>query len=304
MLVGVLLGAGPAVKKKTETALISLMKEIFKTLPENIDDPMALAIHVATQLENSPITNAGKGSSLNRDGQVECDACIVRLKSGRKTAASVGCLKHIRNPILVPDSLLKSSSESPSDLGRPLFMVGDGAVEYAKSKGLETGELVTQSQSRSHAYWEKMRDAIAPYKDTIGVLVASDEDIIVCSSSGGSILKHPGRVGSAAIPGAACDIEEGVAAICSGFGEDMMACRLANLACRTQLDKLPAKLKTYELQRQPYHGILRAERVPGGWQIEAAHSTESFAYGWTKIGGRPFIKVSKQPGLVGAFLGD
>lgn len=304
MIVGVLLGAGPPVKKRTEKLLIALMKDVLSSLPETCEDPTELAVKIAVQLENSAITNAGRGSSLNRDGEVECDACIVRMKNGRKVATSVGCLKGVRNPIKVSHKLLENLELPKTDLGRPLFIVGDGAAEFAKSQGIEQANLATASQQRSHEYWQKISQEAAPYQDTIGVIVGTETEIVVCSSSGGSILKPPGRIGSAAVPGAACDVFRGTGAICSGFGEDMMACRLASLACSTGLDRLPSQLELYDLQRQPYHGILRVQQVSGGWQLEAAHSTESFAFGWTKLGGKPFVKVSHQAALIGAFLSD
>ncbi|PRT54850.1 Putative L-asparaginase [Wickerhamiella sorbophila] len=304
MIVGVLLGAGPPVKKRTEKLLLALMKDVLSSLPMECENPTELAVQIAIQLENSPITNAGRGSSLNRDGEVECDACIVRLKNGRKVSASVGSVKGIRNPIRVPHKMLEHLELPKTDLGRPLFIAGQGAAEYAISQGLEQAKLATASQQRSHEYWQKLSEQVAPYQDTIGVIVATDTEIAVCSSSGGSILKIPGRIGSAAVPGAACDVDKGIAAVCSGFGEDMMACRLASLACSAGLDQLPSKLDLYDLQRQPYHGILRAEQVSGGWQLEAAHSTESFAFGWTKLGGKPFVKVSHQAALIGTFLSD
>ena len=55
---------------------------------------VAAAIASTVCLENHSLTNAGKGSSLNMRGDVECDACVVDGSTGLHAAVGAvpGCL--------------------------------------------------------------------------------------------------------------------------------------------------------------------------------------------------------------------
>ncbi|KAF3796218.1 putative threonine aspartase [Nymphaea thermarum] len=108
-------------------------------------DAVSAAIKV---LEDEPCTNAGRGSNLTVDGHVECDASIMEGNSG--AFGAVGAVSGVRNAIQIAATLAKENMMGPSLLGRipPMFLVGDGAREWAKSKGMippgmieEIGEL-------------------------------------------------------------------------------------------------------------------------------------------------------------------
>lgn len=66
-------------------------------------------------LEDDPITNAGTGSALNRDGHVEMDCSVMEGSTGRFGA--VGAISNVYNPSAVAHHLLVSSS-TPLSLGR------------------------------------------------------------------------------------------------------------------------------------------------------------------------------------------
>ncbi|RAL14023.1 threonine aspartase 1 [Aspergillus homomorphus CBS 101889] len=85
-------------------------------------------------LEDKEITNAGFGSNLTIDGEVECDATIVN-HLGRSGA--VGAVSKVKNPISAARCILKTSSK-PLTLARvpPNFLVGRGATDFAYEQGL------------------------------------------------------------------------------------------------------------------------------------------------------------------------
>lgn len=93
------------------------------------------AVEMAIRLlEDRDITNAGYGSNLTMDGNVEGDACIVD-HYGRSGA--VGAITQVKNPIIIARHVLDASIQ-PLSLSRvpPNFLVGDGAVDFAETHGI------------------------------------------------------------------------------------------------------------------------------------------------------------------------
>ncbi|XP_047057879.1 putative threonine aspartase [Lolium rigidum] len=134
-------------------------------------DAVAAAIRV---LEDDPITNAGRGSSLTESGRVECDASIMDGSTG--TYGTVGAVQGIKNPIQVALHLAKEQMMGPSLLGRipPMFLVGDGAYKWAKDKGIDlvgsTNWLVTEN---AKAQWVKYSSLLASAKESVNRATAS-----------------------------------------------------------------------------------------------------------------------------------
>src|ERR1700761_1543219 len=94
-------------------------------------DAVEMAIRL---LEDKEITNAGYGSNLTMEGEVECDATLVD-HYGRSGA--VGAMAHVKNPIAVARLVLDESTK-PLSLQRvpPNLLVGAGATEYAADRGI------------------------------------------------------------------------------------------------------------------------------------------------------------------------
>ena len=93
------------------------------------------AVEIAIRLlEDKEITNAGYGSNLTMDGQVECDATLVD-HYGRSGA--VGAISQVKNPIAVARLILDESTK-PLSLQRvpPNLLVGAGATDYAADKAV------------------------------------------------------------------------------------------------------------------------------------------------------------------------
>ncbi|KAK6345861.1 hypothetical protein TWF730_010204 [Orbilia blumenaviensis] len=116
-------------------------------------DAVEIAIRV---LEDDPVTNCGYGSNLNFDGVVEADASI--MDSFGRTGA-VGATPQIQNPISLARLILERSSQ-PLTLKRvpPNFVVGEGAVDYAREQRfpVNTNEsLVAHSARIRFSKWQK-----------------------------------------------------------------------------------------------------------------------------------------------------
>ncbi|KAF8380282.1 hypothetical protein HHK36_027764 [Tetracentron sinense] len=147
-------------------------------------DAVSKAIQV---LEDDPSTNAGRGSNLTEDGRVECDASIMDGNSG--AFGAVGAVPGVRNAIQIATLLAKEQMMGPSLLGRipPIFLVGEGAHKWAKSKGIilpavtEAEEwLVTE---RAKAQWLKYKamldDAKAKGKSSAAELSSSPRETVM-----------------------------------------------------------------------------------------------------------------------------
>ena len=72
-------------------------------------------------MEDHPVFDAGTGSHLNLDGEVELDAGMMDGRTLR--AGAVGGVKHIENPISLARHVLHDSEH--------VFLVAEGAERFA-----------------------------------------------------------------------------------------------------------------------------------------------------------------------------
>ncbi|KAL9624102.1 MAG: hypothetical protein Q9160_001624 [Pyrenula sp. 1 TL-2023] len=110
-------------------------------------------------MEDREITNAGFGSNLTLEGEVECDATIVD-HYGRNGA--VGAVSRIKNPISLARILLNETTK-PMLLARvpPNLLVGEGATNYAIEKGMEIfppSKMVSHGASERWKNWKRDLD--------------------------------------------------------------------------------------------------------------------------------------------------
>ncbi|PIN09797.1 Asparaginase [Handroanthus impetiginosus] len=131
-------------------------------------DAVGAAIQV---LEDDPCTNAGRGSNLTEDGHVECDASIMDGGSG--AFGAVGAVPGVRNAIQIAVLLAKEQILGSSLLGRisPMFLVGEGARMWAKSKGIASDNTVEEAEKwllteRARDQWKRYKAMLDDAKAT------------------------------------------------------------------------------------------------------------------------------------------
>lgn len=154
-------------------------------------------------LEADPTFNAGRGSVLNGKGRVELDAAI--MDGSRLLAGAVGCVSGIVHPVALAREILESSPY--------VMLVGEGALEFAHARGIATcdpEELVVErerqryrlaraSSSRGEA---KSPGGMAQPGDTVGAVACDGNGhVAAATSTGGALLKPPGRIGDSPIVG-------------------------------------------------------------------------------------------------------
>jgi L-asparaginase / beta-aspartyl-peptidase len=166
-------------------------------------------------LEDDPTYNAGTGATLTAAGEVELDASIMDGATLRSGAVAV--VKDVKNPVTLARRVMERTEH--------VLLAGPGASAFAREVGIPAHPnalLVTPAQ---HARWERLRaaQAAAGGHGTVGA-VARDAGghLAAATSTGGTALKRPGRVGDTPIVGAGTWADDALAAVsCTGHGENI-----------------------------------------------------------------------------------
>lgn len=173
------------------------------------------------ELENNPLYNAGYGSVLNRDGQAELDGAIMDGVSGR--FAAVAAMRGIRNAVSVARKLMEDTKH--------VVIAGEGASLFAKEKGFADDSCISPEQLESYNYAMQLLKegkqldfsaytGLKKETDTVGCILLDDEgNHAAASSTGGSFLKLPGRVGDTPFIGGGIFASADCAVVCTGRGE-------------------------------------------------------------------------------------
>ncbi len=165
---------------------------------------------VIRYFEDDPQFNAGRGAVLTSDGTAELDASIM---SGiDKSAGAVASVTRIKNPISAARAVMEKSPH--------VLLAGTGAEKFAEANGLELVDnkyFITDAQMNS---WQK-RKAALDKKGTVGaVAMDMNGNLAAGTSTGGMMMKMPGRIGDAPIIGAGTYADNNTCAVsCTGWGE-------------------------------------------------------------------------------------
>ena len=216
-------------------------------------------------LEDHPLFNAGRGSSLNAAGEVEMDASLMEGETLQ--AGAVGAVKNIRNPIRLARRILED--------GRHILLVGEGALRFARQTGMEEcdgAELIVDQQRQR---WQRSDEIIC---GTVGaVALDSRGGTAAATSTGGLFGKWPGRVGDSALVGCGTYADQLLgAASATGNGEAIIRVVLAKAAInlltggRHPLDAARMAIGILEHRGQGEGGIILVDRTG---RIGHAHNT-------------------------------
>jgi beta-aspartyl-peptidase (threonine type) len=169
----------------------------------------------ARRLEENPCFNAGRGSVLTEDGEVELDAAIMDGRA--RQAGAVSGIKTTRAPISLARRLMEH--------GPHVFLSGAAADRFAAVAGIEQvpNDFFILPERR-----RQLEEALAagskadPIKyGTVGaVAVDVQGNVAAATSTGGITAKRWGRVGDSPLIGAGTYADNRAAAIsATGSGE-------------------------------------------------------------------------------------
>lgn len=234
-------GAGTWQPERSKSGLEGVKKaaktgfEILSNGGSAVDSVMeAVAV-----MEDDGSFNAGYGSSLNIERDVEMEASIMDGKT--LGAGAVGLLKDIRNPVRLARIVMEKTDH--------VFVVGEGAEKLARIFNLERRNPITELRLKYHEVQKKallegkfelpkLRELVKNHPEmfkleTVGaVALDKDGNVAAATSTGGFPLKLSGRIGDS--PSIGCgtyaDNQSG-ACSATGVGEIAMRLVLAKTVC-------------------------------------------------------------------------
>jgi len=240
-------------------------------------------------LEDNYLFNAGRGSALNNDGNVEMDAAIMDGKT--RSAGAVALVTKAINPVRLADAV---RSHTPH-----MLLGGVGADVFAVEQGLATADcehFVVAHQKelwREHKASLKVNDQL---KGTVGaVAIDCNGDIAAATSTGGITGKRSGRIGDSCIIGAGCYADNRTCAV-SGTGDgeilmgELIAVQIANTLQTSDLD-LQDACESVVMNIEKSKGDVGLIAVASDGQIGLAFNSERMIRAWIDEKKKPNIGI-------------
>jgi beta-aspartyl-peptidase (threonine type) len=190
-------------------------------------DAVEAAVRV---LEDDPHFNAGRGSVLTYDGDIEMDASIM---DGRdRNAGAVNGVTATRNPISLARQVMEQSPH--------VFLSREGADQFAREQQLpqeppswfETAERRRQLEELRARPEAEHFDVHLKYGTVGAVALDSQGHVAAATSTGGLTGKRWGRVGDSPLIGAGTYADDrGCAVSATGAGEYFIRVGVAHEIC-------------------------------------------------------------------------
>lgn len=177
-------------------------------------------------LENDQTFNAGFGSTLNSEGEVEVDAAI--MDGATLGWGAVAALQGVRHPIAVARKIMED---------KPRLLVTRSGENFARQHGLNTGAKENLVSEEQYQEWKEEKEVL-DRPNTVGCVALDMNGNLVAGTSTGGITGQPqGRVGDSAVVGCGLYADNQFGA-CSttGDGESIIPVVLA----KTAIDGLAA----------------------------------------------------------------
>lgn len=236
-------------------------------------------------MEDDESFDAGRGSFLNADGQVELDAGF--MDGSLLRVGAVAGVQFIRNPIRLARAVMEESEH--------VLLIAGGAQRFAHKMGFPTCNLTDLAVPREFERWQKLlydqtysaRQAFARPADTVGCVALDQEGHMAAgTSTGGTPNKMPGRVGDVPMVGCGFYADDDLGgASTTGWGESIAKVVLARQALHhleNSGDSQTAAQLAIETLATKVNGvggiILMSPDGHPGWHHNTPHM--AYAYRW------------------------
>lgn len=241
-------------------------------------------------LEDHPLFNAGRGSAINRAGEVEMDASIICGKTLRSGAVSV--VKGVKNPIVLARHVM--------DYCEHLYLSGEGAMEFAKEMNLEFRPLPYFITTERLGKWKEQQEkgGTADTKQSGGtsgaIAIDVNGDLAAGTSTGGLVNKRRGRVGDTPIIGAGTYADNNSCAVsCTGTGEyiirKVVAHEISALIRHRNISLHDACEYILEMEMKPLGGQFGMIAMDTSGTIKCVFNTERMYRAWIDAEGKKEI---------------
>lgn len=249
-------------------------------------------------LEDSGLLNAGLGSVVDLTGKLTMDAGVMDGETGG--IGAVAAVTYPKNPVLLAKKVMELTDH--------VLLAGEGADKLAKALGMERHpgptervmgryrELLAKIKEGSAVRFRKSYELALKLgwldlHDTVGAVALDREGRLAAAvSTGGVIMKFPGRVGDSAIPGAGFYATQKGAAVATGIGEVIIKSFLSLGVIKKIESGLPAmeaaERAIDELTKsygRDTAGVLVVDSEGNAW---ASYNTEAMPWGFLRLGDR------------------
>ncbi len=251
------------------------------------------AVQAAVEsLEDDPMFNSARGAVLNEDGVVELDACV--MDGNGVHAGAVASVIGVRHPVALARAVLDDSDH--------VFIAGDGALRFARERGLErmdAGWFVTERERRN---WSGRRtDASeAVSLGTVGaVALDSAGNLAAATSTGGVQGKRAGRIGDSPLVGAGTYADDRVAVSATGSGEQLIRCVAGKTVSSLVEHRGMTVGEACDFLLNERFATLGGEggliAVDADGNIAAPFNTQVMHRGWQTRAGQPKTAIGSEP---------
>jgi L-asparaginase / beta-aspartyl-peptidase len=256
--------AGPGVERPERRRAMMAAVRVGAGILRDGGSALETVVATVAALEDHPLFNAGYGSLLNSEGNVEMDASVMFAEPvvsdsaprGRRSnriqtdeaeytvsAGAVAAVSRVRNPIVLARAVMEHSPH--------ILMAGAGAENFARRVGVRVvrpEEMVTE---RARERWRARKQqtgmlgaeaaaSAATGHGTVGAVAVDVHGAIAAATSTGGVPgKLFGRVGDSALIGAGTFAHAFGAASATGQGEAIILTALCREAVLALADGLP-----------------------------------------------------------------
>jgi beta-aspartyl-peptidase (threonine type) len=257
-----------------------------------------------SSMEDDPLFNAGRGSSLTVNGTVEMDAAIM---DGRNLAAgAVALVRKVKNPVRLARLVMEETDHT--------LLAGRTAEHLARAYLLPTTNPITARRRRMLLELKKGRSKRSEWvrknplllrrhldiisHDTVGA-VAMDAlgNFASAASTGGITMKLPGRIGDTAQIGSGVysDNLSGAATV-TGWGEVAIRLTISKTVCLAMENGATASkaaegaVRTASKRLKGEMGIIAIDRRG---RLAAVHNTPYMPWSFWETGMRAPTAASR-----------